>query len=73
MNRGTHIGRTRNEMTIKVKLEVAPSVSAASAEVRLIEVRKEPSQAETQLKAALRQSKREHTYSIAQLVGIYPA
>lgn len=57
---------------IAVQTPVGPALTVGTAE--RVEVRK-PSEAEVALKAALKKavSLGNHTYSIAQLVGVYPA
>lgn len=56
---------------IKVQT-VSGSAVCVSAPMK-IEVKKAETDGEKQLKLALRVSKLEHTYSVAQRLGIYPA
>lgn len=55
-----------NIAPIKVKSEAGP------VEPRKLAVR-EPSEAEKRLKLALKVAALHHTYSVAQVVGVYPA
>lgn len=55
---------------IKVQTQVG---SASAVEVQVLKIEVKESEAASNLRRILKESARPHTYSIAQLVGIYPA
>jgi hypothetical protein len=57
---------------IKVIVQTQSSVSAV-AEVKMFQVARVESEGERNLKQALKVSRLHHTYSMAQVLGIYPA
>ena len=61
-----------NPTPIKVQTKVG-SAGSIEAGVAKIEVKREESEAAKSLRLALKVSRLGHTYSMAQVLGIYPA